>query len=181
MRMGVWALPGSDFLYSSIALLKKIYHVLKFLFSFLPLSFDFFLCNSQIVLALVSECLKFIIIIFIYCSYNKYFVVTYISVDICCWLSKLNLYFYVCGFLNTFVVIILIKTKLCFAVKLQSLNSLNTFCYVPERIFLLSHTKSNNAMLNSQAVFKIVTYLPLLTIFEIFFFFLVVYYIPYLS
>lgn len=36
---GVWALPESDFLYSSITLLKKTYDVLKFLFSFPPFFF----------------------------------------------------------------------------------------------------------------------------------------------
>lgn len=128
----------------------------------------------------MSEYLNFITL-FICCSCNKYFVVTCISVDICSWLSKLNVYFYDCGFLNSFIMIIFIKTKLCFAIKLKSLNSLNTFCYVPERIFVLFHAKSNNAMLNSQAVFKIVTYLPLLILFEMLIFFLVEYYIPYLS
>jgi len=67
-------------------------------------------------------------------------------------------------------VIILIKTKLCFGFKLRTSYSLNTFCYVSERIFLLPHTKNNKAMLNSQAGFKIVTYLPLLIINKIFFF-----------
>lgn len=49
---------------------KKNYNVLKFLFFFLPLFFDVFLCKSQIVLALVSEYLK---CIFICCSCDKYF------------------------------------------------------------------------------------------------------------
>lgn len=39
---GVWALPGADFWYLSIALLKKISDVLKFLFSSPP-SFLFML------------------------------------------------------------------------------------------------------------------------------------------